>query len=109
MYVHSFIIFFPFICLTSVFLLFSHIFSYDHSFAIQLAHASGATVIVTSSSDAKLEIARKLGAKYGVNYKTNPDWEKEVLRVVSPIRHCLVILSIYCIGLCMHSRLAVKG
>ena len=66
-------------------------------------------MIVTSSSDAKLEIARKLGAKYGVNYKTNTDWEKEVLKMVSPIWHCLVIPSIYCIGLSMHSRLAMKG
>ena len=66
-------------------------------------------MIVTSSSDAKLEIARKLGAKYGINYTTNPDWEKEVLKAVSSIWHCLVILSIYYIGLSMHSRLAVKG
>jgi hypothetical protein len=40
-------------------------------------------VIMLSSCDAKLEIARKLGAKHGINYKTNPDWEKEVLKVVS--------------------------
>ena len=60
------------------------------SFAIQLARASGATVIVTSSSDAKLEIAHKLGAKHGINYKTNLDWEKEVLKVVSPSYACFI-------------------
>jgi len=87
---------------------FSHFSTFGHSFAIQLAHASGATVIVTSSSDAKLDIARKLGAKYGVNYKTKPGWEKEVLKLVSPIWHCLVFLSTYCIAVSMHSRLAAK-
>jgi NADPH:quinone reductase-like Zn-dependent oxidoreductase len=48
-------------------------------FALQFARAAGARVIVTSSSDAKIERARGLGASDGVNYKTHPDWEKEVL------------------------------
>jgi NADPH:quinone reductase-like Zn-dependent oxidoreductase len=48
-------------------------------FALQIARAAGARVIVTSSSDAKIERARGLGASDGVNYKTHPDWEKEVL------------------------------
>jgi NADPH:quinone reductase-like Zn-dependent oxidoreductase len=48
-------------------------------FALQFARAAGARVIVTSSSDAKIERARALGASHGVNYKTHPDWQKEVL------------------------------
>lgn len=36
-------------------------------------------VIITSSSDEKLALAKKLGADHGINYKTNADWEKEVL------------------------------
>ncbi len=48
-------------------------------FALQFARAAGARVIVTSSSDAKIERARPLGASGGVNYKMHPDWEKEVL------------------------------
>jgi len=48
-------------------------------FALQIARAAGARVIVTSSSDEKIERARKLGASDGVNYKAYPDWEKEVL------------------------------
>ncbi len=48
-------------------------------FALQLARVAGARVIVTSSSDAKIERIRPLGASGGVNYKTHPDWEKEVL------------------------------
>ena len=47
-------------------------------FAMQIARAAGARVIVTSSSDEKLERARSLGASDGVNYKTYPDWEQEV-------------------------------
>jgi len=46
--------------------------------AVQLAKAHGATVIATSSSDEKLARARELGADHTVNYRTTPDWEKEV-------------------------------
>src|SRR4029453_14214523 len=46
--------------------------------AIQIAALVGARVIVTSSSDGKLERARALGAAETVNYKTVPDWEKKV-------------------------------
>ncbi|HEY4360060.1 MAG TPA: NAD(P)-dependent alcohol dehydrogenase [Bryobacteraceae bacterium] len=49
--------------------------------ALQLACAAGARVVVTSSSDEKLEKAKKLGASDGINYKTHPEWDKEVLRV----------------------------
>lgn len=50
-------------------------------FALQFATTAGARVIVTSSSDEKIARARKLGASDGVNYKTHPDWEKEVQRL----------------------------
>ncbi|KAK0479196.1 alcohol dehydrogenase superfamily protein [Armillaria novae-zelandiae] len=50
-------------------------------FGLQFAVASGATVIATSSSDAKLAIAKKLGATHTINYNTTPDWDKEVLRL----------------------------
>jgi NADPH:quinone reductase-like Zn-dependent oxidoreductase len=45
--------------------------------------AAGARVIVTSSSDEKIQRASRLGASDGVNYKKHPDWEKEVLRLTS--------------------------
>jgi NADPH:quinone reductase-like Zn-dependent oxidoreductase len=48
-------------------------------FALQFAHAAGARVIATSSSDAKLERARSLGASDGVNYKQHPEWHEQVL------------------------------
>lgn len=50
-------------------------------FALQLASAAGAKVIVTSSSDEKLERARNLGAWATINYKTTPDWDKDVWRI----------------------------
>ncbi|MBI3650991.1 MAG: NAD(P)-dependent alcohol dehydrogenase [Acidobacteria bacterium] len=50
-------------------------------FALQFAALSGARVIITSSSDAKLERARQLGASDVINYRTTPDWEKEVLKL----------------------------
>jgi len=50
-------------------------------FGLQLAHAAGARVILLSSSDAKLERARELGADETINYKTEPDWEKKVLEL----------------------------
>jgi len=48
---------------------------------LQLAKASGASVIVTSSSDDKLARAKSIGADGLVNYKKNTDWEEEVLRL----------------------------
>ncbi len=48
------------------------------STAVQIARLCGARVIVTSSDDAKLEKAKALGAEVGINYKTHPDWAKQV-------------------------------
>ncbi len=47
-------------------------------FALQIAAMHGAQAIVTSSSDAKLERARAMGAWQMVNYRETPDWEKRV-------------------------------
>ena len=55
-------------------------------FGLQIAVASGATVIATSSSDEKLKIAAKLGAKHLINYRTTPDWDQEVLKIVRLLR-----------------------
>ncbi len=45
-------------------------------FALQFAHVAGLRTIVTSSSDAKLDRARKLGANETVNYKQTPEWDE---------------------------------
>ena len=50
-------------------------------FGLQLAHAHGARVVVTSSSDAKLERARVLGAWQTINYRTHPEWDKVALEM----------------------------
>jgi NADPH:quinone reductase-like Zn-dependent oxidoreductase len=48
------------------------------TFALQLAKAAGARVIVTSSSDEKLKLARKLGADVLINYERTSDWDRVV-------------------------------
>jgi len=52
-------------------------------FGLQIAAASGATVIATSSSDDKLARAKSLGATHTINYKTTPEWEEEALALTS--------------------------
>lgn len=47
--------------------------------ALKIAKAAGARVAITSSSDKKLELARKLGADITINYTTYPDWETELM------------------------------
>ncbi|WP_285020600.1 NAD(P)-dependent alcohol dehydrogenase [Novosphingobium sp. fls2-241-R2A-195] len=41
---------------------------------LQLAKAAGARVVITSSSDAKLERATAMGADHVVNYAATPEW-----------------------------------
>lgn len=43
-------------------------------FALQFAKAMGARVVITSSSDEKLERARAMGADHVINYKREPRW-----------------------------------
>ena len=50
-------------------------------FALQIGKMAGARVIITSSSDAKLERARAMGADECINYKTTPSWEQKVLEL----------------------------
>ncbi len=47
-------------------------------FAVQIAKLVGATVLVTSSSDTKLDRVMALGADGGVNYTTHPEWAERV-------------------------------
>ncbi|KXL41558.1 hypothetical protein M433DRAFT_157309 [Acidomyces richmondensis BFW] len=48
---------------------------------LQIAHASGFKTIITSSSDAKLERAKGLGADYIINYRKTPEWQDEVMKI----------------------------
>lgn len=47
-------------------------------YALQIAKAMGARVIVTSSSDEKLSRAKELGADHVINYRQTPEWGKAV-------------------------------
>ena len=50
-------------------------------YAVQLAAAAGATVVVTSSSDEKLDTARSLGADHVINYVSTPEWHDAVIDI----------------------------
>lgn len=50
-------------------------------FALQIAKMMGATVIATSSSDAKLERLGAMGADHLINYRKNPEWGVEAARL----------------------------
>jgi len=54
-------------------------------FGIQLAHALGARVILTTSSDEKGARARALGADEIINYVKTPDWATEVVRLTGGV------------------------
>ncbi|HXY99635.1 MAG TPA: NAD(P)-dependent alcohol dehydrogenase, partial [Stellaceae bacterium] len=51
-------------------------------FAAMFARMQGALAIVTSSSEEKLERARGFGAALGINYKTHPEWSREVRQLL---------------------------
>ncbi|CZR62994.1 related to zinc-containing alcohol dehydrogenase [Phialocephala subalpina] len=62
--------------------------------ALIFAKAAGATTIITSSSDKKLEYVKsKFGADYTINYKTHPNWAAEVQRITNGhgVNHILEI------------------
>jgi NADPH:quinone reductase-like Zn-dependent oxidoreductase len=51
------------------------------TFGLQLAHAMGVQVVITSSSDEKLARAKNLGANSGINYKSTPEWGKAAMEL----------------------------
>jgi NADPH:quinone reductase-like Zn-dependent oxidoreductase len=59
--------------------------------ALQLAKARGARVVVTSSSDAKLVLAKKFGADETINYRASPNWDAHVLEITSGLGADLVL------------------
>lgn len=61
------------------------------TFALQFAKAAGARIIATSSSDPKLARMMKMGASDGINYKTMPDWEQQVIDLTQGIGVDLVV------------------
>jgi NADPH:quinone reductase-like Zn-dependent oxidoreductase len=62
-------------------------------FALQFAKQMGVTVIITSSSDEKLEWARGLCADHLINYRSRPDWDQAVLEATRGVGADLTIES----------------
>jgi NADPH:quinone reductase-like Zn-dependent oxidoreductase len=60
-------------------------------FALQLAKTIGARAIVLSSTDEKLEKARRMGADELINYTETPDWERAVLEITAGIGADLIL------------------
>ena len=50
---------------------------------LQIAHAAGLKTIVTSSSDDKLAKVQQLGADEVINYRSQPEWQEEVMRLTN--------------------------
>ncbi|MCJ8518388.1 NADPH:quinone reductase-like Zn-dependent oxidoreductase [Pseudorhizobium tarimense] len=48
-------------------------------FALQIARAMGARVAISSSSDEKLERARRMGAEFTLNYTRDENWGKKIM------------------------------
>lgn len=48
-------------------------------------------MIATSSSDDKLELARKLGATHTINYRKTPDWSSKALELTGGVGVDLVV------------------
>lgn len=60
-------------------------------FALQFAKAMGAIVIATSSSDAKLERLKALGADHLINYRTTPEWGEAAFNLTGGVNHVVEI------------------
>ncbi|MEE6211299.1 NAD(P)-dependent alcohol dehydrogenase [Salarchaeum sp. III] len=61
------------------------------TFALQFADATGARVVVTSSSDEKLARARELGADDTINYEETPEWGDEVMERTGGVDHVVEV------------------
>ncbi len=50
-------------------------------FALQFGKILGAEIIVTSGSDDKLQKAKEMGAHHLINYRSSPNWDREVFKL----------------------------
>lgn len=60
-------------------------------FGLQFAAAAGAVPIITSSSDEKLERARRLGAAAAINYARTPEWGAAVVATGGGVHQVLEV------------------
>lgn len=61
------------------------------AFALQFARMHGATVIATSSSAAKAERLKSMGAVEVIDYNATPDWHKEILKRFGGVDHVVEV------------------
>jgi NADPH:quinone reductase-like Zn-dependent oxidoreductase len=80
-----------------------------NSISIQIARHLGATVYALSSSDKKLAQAAKLGAQFCINYKSTPDWSKEVLKLTNGRGIDLIIDNVGAATFPQSLKAAVRG
>lgn len=76
-------------------------------FALQFALAAGASAIITSSRDEKLERAKGLGASQGINYREVPEWGEKV-RELTGGRGADLVVEVGGAGTLPHSLKAVR-
>lgn len=50
-------------------------------FALQFAKMTGAKVIITSSSEQKIERLKEMGADHTINYNTEPNWDEMAMDI----------------------------
>ena len=64
------------------------------TFALQFAKAAGARVISTTSSDAKAETLKKLGADHIINYKTDVNWGETAKKATPDNAGCSHVIEV---------------
>jgi NADPH:quinone reductase-like Zn-dependent oxidoreductase len=77
--------------------------------SLQFAKAMGGNVIITSSSDAKLNRARSLGADVTINYRTNPDWDAAIRKAIGGNKVANVIDTVGEVQFDQNASLLVEG
>lgn len=77
--------------------------------ALQFAKALGGNVIITSSSDAKLNRAKALGADITVNYRDTPDWDAAIRKAIGANAVANVIDTVGVVQFDQNASLLVEG
>ena len=76
-------------------------------FALQFARLAGARVIATSSSKAKAERLRHMGAEAVIDYRASPDWDQEALKLTGG-RGCDIVVEVGGAGTLPRSFMAAR-
>ena len=77
--------------------------------ALQFTKAMGGNVIITSSSDAKLNRARSLGADITINYRSTPDWDAAIRKAMGGAKVANVIDTVGEVQFDQNASLLIEG